>query len=510
MTQQGGFGHWLWTGVRNVASELTGSVDNALNEDRIRLAVTGLSRSGKTVFITSLIQNLIALGEGRDTLPLITRRLASNGGSRLRKVTIDPAGVQTIPYFDFRSKLEALSRHDAAWPPRTEDLSEISITLEIEREGLGQKLGTRRVRMDILDYPGEWLLDLPLLDQSHGAWSEETIARLEAPQMLRQTGPFLDYLRGLRPDGPADEATVRRGHALYKEALFGLRNTFGLRYLQPGRFLCPGPFGEAPFLWFFPMVGTSAPLPVGSLGKLLQDRFETYKQQIRAEFFDTYFKAFDRQVMLVDVLGCLYAGKLAFDDTAAAIHDLAVALRDGGGGWARGRGRREEGWNLGDLPWPLSLPVAAVSYVFSAFTGAKPADRVAFVATKADHVPELDRQALKLLLGNLAKAAAGAIEADRATVSYHVASSIRSTEDVTLQVDGRPVRAVQGVLTPGGPARPFSPGQIPAAEIPEYFWDAAYFELPDFLPPRINPQGHEGIRHLALDEVLDAVIGDRL
>src|SRR4051812_12272695 len=271
MTQEQGFGQWLWTGVRNVASGVSDSVETGFNERRIRLAVTGLSRSGKTVFITSLIQNLIALGEGRDTLPAITRRLDSNGRSRLRKVTIDPAGVQTIPYFDFQSKLQALARPDAAWPPRTADLSEIAITLEIEREGLGQKLGTRRVRVDILDYPGEWLLDLPLLDLSHAAWSEDTLERFRQPAVQPQVGRFLDYVRGLSADGPADEATVRRGHELYKQTLFDLRDNFGLRYLQPGRFLCPGPFGDAPFLWFFPIVGTGGSLPHGSLGRLLQD-----------------------------------------------------------------------------------------------------------------------------------------------------------------------------------------------------------------------------------------------
>jgi uncharacterized protein len=43
-----------------------------------------------------------------------------------------------------------------------------------------------------------------------------------------------------------------------------------------------------------------------------------------------------------------------------------------------------------------------------------------------------------------------------------------------------------------------------------YFWDARYFELPNFRPPRIRASGENGIPHLALDEVLDAVIGDLL
>ncbi|WP_241771256.1 YcjX family protein, partial [Acidisphaera rubrifaciens] len=43
--------------------------------ETLRVAVTGLARSGKTVFLTSLLANLLALGQGRDTLPGLTRAL---------------------------------------------------------------------------------------------------------------------------------------------------------------------------------------------------------------------------------------------------------------------------------------------------------------------------------------------------------------------------------------------------------------------------------------------------
>jgi predicted YcjX-like family ATPase len=39
-----------------------------IGQDRIRLAVTGLTRAGKTVFLTSLLANLLAAGRGRRTL----------------------------------------------------------------------------------------------------------------------------------------------------------------------------------------------------------------------------------------------------------------------------------------------------------------------------------------------------------------------------------------------------------------------------------------------------------
>ena len=37
---------------------------NAVNLDTHRIAVTGLSRAGKTVFLVSLISNLLAMGHG--------------------------------------------------------------------------------------------------------------------------------------------------------------------------------------------------------------------------------------------------------------------------------------------------------------------------------------------------------------------------------------------------------------------------------------------------------------
>jgi predicted YcjX-like family ATPase len=62
----------------------------AINEASIRIAVTGLSRAGKTVFITSLIHNLLALGQRRNTLPRVHTAFGVNGTSRLREVRIAP------------------------------------------------------------------------------------------------------------------------------------------------------------------------------------------------------------------------------------------------------------------------------------------------------------------------------------------------------------------------------------------------------------------------------------
>ncbi len=523
-------------GARNLVRGTTAALDDRVNETVIRLAVTGLSRAGKTVFITSLIQNLLALGQGRDTLPLIRRRLGAGGAtrieaSRLRSVRVVPAGVQTVPRFDFAEKLAELSADQPSWPPRTEDMAEISVELEIERPGLRKRLGNRRVRLDILDYPGEWLLDLPLLEQSFSEWSRQTIQLLREPPRRALAQDFLDFHdHSVHPDDPADDATIRRGHRLYRDAIQACRAKLGLRYLQPGRFLCPGPRGDAPFLWFFPQFpgparvrAGSGPgaIRAGSAAALLRDRFAAYKREVRESFFDSYFRRFSRQIVLVDVLGGLHAGQASFEDTGHAIADIARGLRDGWGFWSRqrrqslsvqmGQGAQLAGAQLIRRGSPaFAVPLKLAASLLSEVVAPRAIERIAFVATKADHVPAMSRDNLRNLLQALAKPASAVAGDTNTAVSFHVAAAVLSTVDGTAPLGGRNVEVVLGVVLGEEKRRPFYAGSVPSNFPPASFWSDRYFEMPVFRPPRIDPSGTLGVPQLGLDEVLDSVIGDLL
>ncbi|WP_216856663.1 YcjX family protein [Acidisphaera sp. S103] len=127
-------------------------IDRTLNENVVRLAVTGLSRAGKTVFITSLIQNLLALGDGHNSLPALSEELWNGTGSRLLSVGIIPPRDTVTPWFDYPSKVARLAAELPGWPAPTDDLSEISLLLHIERKDAFRRttLGERRVRLDIV------------------------------------------------------------------------------------------------------------------------------------------------------------------------------------------------------------------------------------------------------------------------------------------------------------------------------------------------------------------------
>ena len=48
------------------------------------------------------------------------------------------------------------------------------VDIEYERKG-GWRTGPASLALDIVDYPGEWLLDLALLDAGYAEWSRQTI-----------------------------------------------------------------------------------------------------------------------------------------------------------------------------------------------------------------------------------------------------------------------------------------------------------------------------------------------
>ena len=75
---------------------------NALANPTLRLGVTGLSRAGKTVFISSLVHNL--LNGGR--LPLFE---ATRSG-RVSNVRLEPQPDDAIPRFQYEDHIQALVR----------------------------------------------------------------------------------------------------------------------------------------------------------------------------------------------------------------------------------------------------------------------------------------------------------------------------------------------------------------------------------------------------------------
>src|SRR3954447_1774526 len=223
------------TSLWNLVTRVGSVVESTINDQTIRIAVTGLSRAGKTVFLTSLLVNLLAMRAGRQTLPAFQSLLDQHGPGRLRNIRLMPAGASTTPRFDVLAKLADLAAAQPHWPARTEDLATVELELEVKPapgvlNGLRAAAGTPRLRLEFLDYPGEWLLDLPLLQKSFATWSAETLALLRQPPRAPLAAPFLDFLGVINPTAPAEDALLLRGHRLYQQVLQRCRDELGLSY----------------------------------------------------------------------------------------------------------------------------------------------------------------------------------------------------------------------------------------------------------------------------------------
>lgn len=435
----------LASGVGSLLANPLGLFDTT-----IRIGVTGLARAGKTAFLTSLAAQLLARDSPRCVLA--------------------PMGASDVPRFDYRAHLAALAADPPAWPARTNAVSMLALNLTIPR----QALPPRRVRLELLDYPGEWLLDLPLLTQKYPAWARATLARLDTPAMAGPARAFLAFAHGLPGNAPDDEALAQSGSALYRQTLEQLRAQ-GMAYLQPGRLLMPAP-GPAP-AWaeFFPMPGESP------LSALMAKRYDAYVERVRDELSKPLFAEVDRLVVLADVLSALHAGKDAFADTAAALGAASGALR-----------------------WRFDL-LAAFSALLSLRMPPRVIGRVAFAATKADHVAKAQRGNLASLLKTLTEVPGSGV------VTRHFAiAAVKCTEDHVLSLAGRPVSAVRGrVLGSANPSISY-PGEVPDHAPDASFWQHPFLALPDFEPKRFDPGAAGSMPNIGMESLISFLLEDVL
>src|ERR1700737_3550057 len=150
----------------------------------VRLGVTGLSRAGKTVFITALIHGPTQGGPPPFFDPAPPGRPAPP-----RR---EPQPDDAVPRFDYENHVRTLIE-ERRWPNSTVDISELRLVIDYQR----QNGADRTLTLDIVDYPGEWLLDLPLLNKSYEQWSAESLALSREGPRAKLAAPWHEHLATL-------------------------------------------------------------------------------------------------------------------------------------------------------------------------------------------------------------------------------------------------------------------------------------------------------------------------
>jgi hypothetical protein len=448
------------------------------------LAVTGLSRSGKTVFITSLIHNFLSSLHNPNRMPLLN----VVGERRLLAANLEAAKAQRLPRFPYLANIEKMAGSVPDWPSRTADISEIGIEVRfVPANTVGRFLSEitgspATLTIRIVDYPGEWLLDLPLLTTSYAQWSRATLAVLRKGLRAQISRDFLAFVAELGPDQIASEETAKKAHDLYCACLLEARDRYGLSFLQPGRFLCRGSLADVPYLWFAPLdieegLDTFAQ---STLGALMEERFEVYKREAVTTFYEQHFRNYSRQIVLVDVLRVLLAGREAFDDTRLALDAILDSFRYGHGG------------------------------IISKLILGPHIDKVLFAATKADHVPDIQRDHLAALLRNMAAFPALEMKSSNAQLDVTALASVISTQEDSQEIEGQRVQVVVGRPVGAQRQSKFFVGNVPIRPPRPEAWGSPFLNVPVFEPPAIDLSPVEGIPHINLDLALEFLLGDRL
>ena len=456
----------LGSALGSLWSELGTLTDRALDR-HLRVAVTGLRRSGKTVLTTCLVHHL---RDGHD-LPFL--KAVHDGRYLGASVRPGAAAGHAFPFARFEAELRANPPH---WPRATERLSTLYLELAWRTTSLvlSQVAPIQHLTVEIVDYPGEWLLDLPLLGRSFEEFSADCLTLAATPLRAPLAEHWRAALAAFEPDAKADGDAVGALAGTWTGYLQACHE-LGLAMVQPGRFTNPGDLAGAPVLQFAPLP-PGEPRP-GSNRALIAERYGEYRERVVRPFYEDEFSRFDRQIVLVDLLSCLNAGPGHFDDTAQALATVLESFRYG------------ESGILGRLFAPRI-------------------DRLLFAASKADHVAHNQHANLKQLLELMITPAARSARRAGIAVEVLALSALRATDVVRTEHQGQMLSCVRGRLVDEARETVLFPGEIPP-QLPEPDdWTSGRFRFRAFAPRRIVA-GSRG-QHIRLDQALEFLLGDKL
>lgn len=471
--------------VEDIRHQLKSGMDEGL-ERHVRIAVTGLSRSGKTVFISALAHHLLQAHQSR-SLPFLGAaaegRVISVKELSGKDISSSKPGKQPVPPFPLHSALQALNQQPPQWPPSTEGISAVRLAIRYQPGNRFKKLltETSTLYVDLIDYPGEWLLDLPLLQLSFRDWCQQQQALFAEEPRASLGAEFREQIAAIDWQQPVSDHTLGELSASYNRFLQACRSA-ALSLLQPGRCVLPGELAGDPLLQLFPLLqlpdADQELDPASGLAKM-QQRYLDYREQVVRQFYRQHFSRFDRQVVLVDCLKTLNNGKACFDDMQQA---LAAVLQS---------------FHYGQS--------SLLRRLFSPRI-----DRVLFAATKADHVTANQHHNLDKFLELLIEHAQRDLRFDGIDTECMALASIRSTESAQAKLDGQQLSCLRGYDKHSGEQIALFPGEVPVELPTPEDWNNERFRFVDFAPTRLPQQQLRSEHHIRLDQALEYLLGDKL
>lgn len=455
----------IWQEFQQQSQQFTKRVFNR----HLRLGVTGLSGAGKTAFITSLVNQLtapVASVQLPFFSPFIQQRYL---GGR-----IDSLQNMQTPRFPYESNL--LQLQQGQWPASTSSWSQLSLNLRYKAAGglAAQLTDYRSLQLDVVDYPGEWLLDLPMLSQDYQSWCQFSWQLFEKPHRAELGAEFAAYLAQLDLNDDSEQQLQQLTNK-YSELLQKFRSESHACLLQPGRLLLPGELAGTPLLQLLPLLPSQLQQPSKLLSRL-QQHYISYQKLVITPFYQQYFAGIDHQVVLVDCLSALNAGYDVLQELQQALMLILQSFQYGPTGWWR----------------RLFKPRIS---------------KVLFAASKADQLTPEQHKNLTLLLQQLLQQPLQDSRYQYCQSEAMALSAVVCSEFGQVQTPEGTQPCLRGIAAHSGETITLFPGEVPWSMPSPLLFAHHQFAFPAFLP---RPMPQQVLPHLRLDQALEFLIGDHM
>lgn len=439
-----------------------------------RIGVVGLYRSGKTVFLTSLINHLQNHSPDRFRL-----------GDGSARVTFDrelpPRSFDPFAYLQHRNQL--VERH--AWPVKTRT------TAEYRCRFYRSDWLISRGEWTLVDFAGERMADILMADCSYAQWSDLLLAIFREHSEYRSlAGPYLAAM-----DDPA--TTGEQLLAAYRRLLLELFLNYR-PVVSPSTFLLSEDgtwLGDVPReRWAdrpaglderrqFAPLSPAARAGRGELARQFERHYGDYRSRL-AQPLAGWMRHCDHLVVLVDVTTLLAGGEAMYQGNRELLRCLMDRLCPG---------KSLLGLSV-DLLTTLLAPIHQQITRVLDLTW-RQISKIAFVATKADKVHQDDRQKLVSLLREMVEplVAAHRERAVALEVEYFACAAVNSTRSLD---GGKLLGAAAGQSEPSV----FTPSAVPEQWPPS--WQHGQYTFLN-VAPHVPARRDAAPDHLGLNQVVD-------
>lgn len=434
-----------------------------INRTEKHIVVTGLSRSGKSTLFTSLMAQLTHRAQGLgiggyDGLPLL-----SSLPSRLVK-SVSLVEWKESPAFPYQDNLQTLCARQ--WPASTTSVSTFAVDVYLRKENklLNNLLGDTIIRLVIHDYPGEWLIDLPMIRQTFTDWSAHNFAQQTSEPQQSLAKPWHQFVHDFDFSAPATPANAERLISAYRHYLQSAKQD-GLTRLQPGALLLLPDAFEMKRWGFCPLPAKITANPRHPWVVLFDKRYRKFIKEWVIPFRDDFFRHSDKQIILTDLLEGLNYGKHYLYEIQESMNHLIASFVYGKREWYE------------RLHKPQGIT------------------KVAFVATKIDMIPPHEQSNLLTLLKDITHGAQQQLVEKQVDFEHFAIASVIATK-----VDQ------QDILFKDSDGQTHRVHFNPIPQRIEQFDRNAVYPFLRALPPLIR---HEGdIRSLHVDKLIDYMLKD--